>query len=223
MIPTSGTLTIPVTINETSMNAGNKKFLLQVSSVSHENVAPVVSIPLFVVTHRLILPDPFPSLWYKDQGGKNNWLKLPIRLVNNKNQNVLNRRVYLSLTLYYENGTIVPRQEILNVGNQTVIGDPGHATIMFRIEEVSRSHQNQNFVIKISPDVNKDPKCNDISTIETTPIHVMSKSRTKDNGHTSGAPQGQLLRKRGREENEEKFEQATAGIDLLVSFMTLWR
>lgn len=198
-------MTIPIKLHETSINAGNRWFVLQISSISHEHIPLVSSRPLFVVNHRLVLPEPFPSLWYKDQGGKSNWLKLPIRLVNRDNQNVLNRRVHLAVTLFYENGTEVPRQEILHIGNQAVIGDPGHSTIMLRIEEVSRSHQNQNFIIRISPDINKDPKCNDISTVETTPIHVMSKSRSKENVPTpSSSSNGVNHRRRGRDEYEEK-------------------
>jgi hypothetical protein len=205
------------------MNYSNKKFLIHVSSsTSHLTppTTPASSTPLFVITHRLALFEPsLPSLWYKDQGGKSNWLSLPVKLLNHGGQIVLNRRVYLTLTLLYATNGIsvpVPNQEILNIASPAAvaIGDPGYTIIRFRIEEVSRSHQNQSFILRISPDLLKDPKGNDISSVETSPIHVMSKARGAGAGgrdsngvapsslpSVNGHPPPTVLKKRGRDGN----------------------
>ena len=185
MIPRSGMITFPITIKETSLNCQNQNFILQISSLTSSDdmkkVHSIMSPPLFVITHQLRLSEPIPSIWYKDQGGRNNWLKITVRLMNHRDEIVINRRVHLLVTILYENNeTPISNQEILTLGSQAlIIGDPGFTTVLLRIEEVSRCHQNQNFVIRFSPDLKKDPKWGDISPVETSPIHVMSKARVK--------------------------------------------
>jgi hypothetical protein len=203
MIPRSGMITLPVTIKATSLSYENQHFVLQISSVSpSSNILSTTSPALFVITHRLIISEPsLPSLWYKDQGGRNNYLKVTVKLINSSDEIVLNRRVHLVVSILYESDdtpVLVPNQEILTLGSQAIIGDPGYSTVLFRVEEVSRSHQNQNFIIRLSPDLNRDPKWGDISPVETTPIHVMSKAR----GSSS---------KRGRERCLTEAEQSGPG------------
>lgn len=132
---------------------------------------------MFVVLHRLVITSPAPSLWYKDQGGKENCIDLPVSLYDSNNNLVKTRRVPLKLTMYYESGVVVPRQEFLKIMSQTSIGETGEVKIRVRIEEVSRGHQKQNFVIHISPDTTRYPLNNDISPVDSTPIDVMSKPR----------------------------------------------
>lgn len=141
---------------------------------------------MFVVLHRLVITSPAPSLWYKDQGGKENCIDLPVSLIDSNGNLVKSRRVPLKLTMYYESGVIVPRQDFLKIMSQTSIGETGEVKIRVRIEEVSRGHQKQNFVIRVSPDTVRYPLNNDISSVDSTPIDVMSKPRQNQAGvHTN--------------------------------------
>jgi hypothetical protein len=177
VIPRSGTITIPITITATSMRYENKKFIIEVIPKSATSISSIRSIPLFVITHRLIITQPAPTLWYKDQGGKENCIDLHVNLVDNHQQIVKSRRVPLKLTLLYEGGNPCLKQEILRVHGAAVVGETGQSLIRVRIEEVSRSHQKQSFVIQIAPDTQRYPLNNDISPAESTPIDVMSKPR----------------------------------------------
>jgi hypothetical protein len=176
VIPKSGTITISITITATSMRYENKKFLIEVIPKS-SSISSIRTIPLFVVTHRLIITQPAPTLWYKDQGGKENCIDLHVNLVDNHQQIVKSRRVPLKLTLLYEGGNHCLKQDILRVHGTAVVGETGQSLVRVRIEEVSRSHQKQSFVIQIAPDTHRYPLNNDISPADSTPIDVMSKPR----------------------------------------------
>ena len=135
------------------------------------------SIKMFVILHRLMITSSAPSLWYKDQGGKENCIELPLSLYDSNNNIVKTRRVPLKLVMHYESGLVVPRQEFLKILSPTSIGETGEVKLRVRIEEVSRGHQKQNFVIRVLPDTVKYPLNNDISPIDSTPVDVMSKPR----------------------------------------------
>jgi hypothetical protein len=133
---------------------------------------------MFVVTHKLVIMEPIPNLWYKDHGGKGKWIVLHLQLVNENNYLVKSRNVPLQLSLLYSCGSFVPNQALLKYTPVNPrISENGEIIIHFRIEEVSRSHQNQLFMIRVSPDVVQFPLNNDINSIETSPIRVMSKER----------------------------------------------
>jgi hypothetical protein len=212
-IPKSGTVTVPLTISATSMRYENKKFLIQVLPLRFESIKPAISAPFFVITHRLIITQPAPSLWYKDQGGKENCIDLPVSLVDDHQRVVKSRRVPLKLMLLYEGGAVCVKQEILKIHGAAVVGETGQSIIRVRIEEVSRSHQKQNFVIQIAPDTQRYPLNNDISPAESTPVDVMSKPRPNPPAsHAAPAPAHQThappmgSKKRVKEEAEDPFD-----------------
>lgn len=159
------------------MKHENKKFLFQALPTQHTIIKSAYSIKMFPVAYRLVITAPAPSLWYKDQGGKENCIEIPVSLVDSNGQLVKTRRVPLKLVMYYESGVIVPRQDFLKIMSQSSIGEAGEIKLRVRIEEVSRGHQKQNFVIRVSPDTVKYPLNNDISSADSTPIDVMSKPR----------------------------------------------
>jgi hypothetical protein len=176
------------------MRYENKKFIFKVSATANRSVKPTSSPPLSVVTHRLIITASAPALWYKDQGGKENCIELPVQLIDQHSKLVKTRRVPLKLTLLYENGTPVPKQDILRNCSTMAIGETGQHVCRIRIEEVSRSHQKQNFQVLIAPDTIRYPLNNDISPCQSTPVDVMSKQRATPSaaavGHILHAPVG---------------------------------
>jgi hypothetical protein len=171
----------------TSLQCGNRKFILQLSSLNSHLPLTFSSSPIVVISYRLqmIQPTP-PTLWYKDHGGKNKWMKLCLQLVNENNFLIKSRHVPLTLSLHYSCGTLVPNQTLLKSTPTLpqIIETTGEVIIHFRIEEVSRSHQNQLFVVRVSPDVILCPLNNDINFVETAPIRVMSKDRVSSKNHS---------------------------------------
>lgn len=125
-----------------------------------------------------MITKPTPEVWYKDHGGKGKWITLHLQLVNENNYLVKARHVPLHLSLLYSCGSSVPNQNLLKYTPANPrISENGEIIIHFRIEEVSRSHQNQLFMIRVAPDVVQFPLNNDINFVETSPIRVMSKER----------------------------------------------
>ena len=161
---------------------GNNKFILEIVPLNHRYLKSIRSEPMFVVTHELIIEQLPPLLWYKDQGGRDNFIEIKVRLVDHHHLTVTSRRVPLKVSLYYESGVLVPKQEILRLeGEMVILERKGEAIIKFRIEEVSRSHQRQKFVVRISPDTHAYPRNNDINPVDTPPIEVMSKPKGEKN------------------------------------------
>jgi len=178
VLPRSGSVIFKATITTTSMAHGNNKFVLEIVPINHPYIRAIKSDPMTVITYELVISKQPPTLWYKDQGGRDNFMEMSVKLVDHRNVNVTARRVPLKMSLFYENGIMVPKQDILKVEGELIILErKGDTTIRFRIEEVSRSHQRQKFFIRISPDTFINPRNHEISSVETIPIEVMSKPR----------------------------------------------
>ena len=153
-------------------------FILEVSQKN--KICREVHSSEFIVVRYQLLVDPVISPWYKDLGGKENAIELRLTLVDCDFQLVKTRKVPLTLTLYYESKILVQSQGILRILGSSSIGETGEAIVRIRIDEVSRSHQRQNFVILIAPNTDRDPRNNDISPVFTTPIDVMSKPKSEN-------------------------------------------
>jgi len=178
VLPRSGSVIFKATITTTSMAHGNNKFVLEIVPINHPYIRAIKSDPMTVITYELVISKQPPTLWYKDQGGRDNFMEMSVKLVDHRNVNVTARRVPLKMSLFYENGIMVPKQDILKVEGELIILErKGDTTIRFRIEEVSRSHQRQKFFVRISPDTHLNPRNHDINSVESTPIEVMSKPK----------------------------------------------
>ena len=87
----------------------------------------------------------------------------------------------LSCAQYSDDGELVRQQNILTLSDHSSrISEDGRAMIKVRIEEVSRRHQNRFFIVKISPDTDKDPVSGDISSVDSRPINVLSKITSRN-------------------------------------------
>jgi hypothetical protein len=117
------------------------------------------------------------------------WSSQSVSLRDNKNDIVRIRKVPLKAILMYENGGMAPDQSILRVVGDArqlnIDTSSGYTVLKLRINEVSRSHQKQNFVIRICPDTMAHPLMNDIAPDQTSPIDVMSKPRPPKGGGSS--------------------------------------
>lgn len=131
-----------------------------------QGVASTTTIPILAVGYKLrIATDSnWSNIWYKDEGGRDKSMEVIAELYSK--DNVQHReRIPLRLTLFYsptgegKNPVEVTNQEILrSLGNSSKLYTDkvtGKANVRFRIEDVSKNHQGQDFLLKIAPDYRK--------------------------------------------------------------------
>ncbi|KAI9913009.1 hypothetical protein PsorP6_005062 [Peronosclerospora sorghi] len=178
-----------VSISECSMALGNRNFVLHISAATVKktinlNVTPAVTSEMTVIQHRLLIQEKLPELWYKDEGGRDKCMTLPIYLVNAKNERVGNRPVPLRVTLLYENEHPVLKQDILKISPdcQRTIDSTGKAVLKLRIEDVSKNHQGQAFRLKVEADTAQSPLNFDVAYDLSSSISVRSKRNKRRPG-----------------------------------------
>lgn len=173
------------------MRYENKKFVIYASidnttGPGHASyVSPAISEPMLCIRYRLrILEDSIPEVWYKDEGGRDKCIDLTVTLRDHNNELIVARKVPLRVTLLYESGHQVLKQDILKINpeNKLMIDETGKALLRLRIEDVSKNHQKQLFTVQVVPDTVQHPLNNDISPDCCRPLEVRSKrnKRTRD-------------------------------------------
>lgn len=159
-------------------------------------IMPCTSAHLWVVRHRIRITQQPPSAWYKDEGGRDNCINISGLLVDEHEQPVQGREVPLKVVLAYEgeDTTEVKQQNILKIPQETLpkVDKFGKIILRVRIEEVSKNHQKQAFVVRIAPDTDYSSENGDISADITTPITVLSKrnKRRPKGGQDDDSPEG---------------------------------
>ncbi|EGZ17736.1 hypothetical protein PHYSODRAFT_255846 [Phytophthora sojae] len=189
-----GICKLRVSISECSMALGNRKFVIHISAAATKdtmnlNVSPAVTSEMTVIQHRLLIQEKLPELWYKDEGGRDKCMTLPIFLVNAKNERVGNRPVPLRVTLLYENEHPVLKQDILKMSPdcQRTIDSTGKAVLKLRIEDVSKNHQGQAFRLKVEADTAQSPLNFDVAYDLSSSISVRSKRNKRRPGKNAPA------------------------------------
>ncbi len=129
--------------------------------------------------HRIKVTTQPPPVWYKDEGGRDKAIAVNAVLVDENDQPVRNREVPLKVMLLYEGDTEmeVKNQTILKIANEhpPKIDRTGKVALRVRIEEVSKNHQKQSFVVRVGPDPAYNPGNCDISADISTAVTVRSK------------------------------------------------
>lgn len=146
-------------------------------------VAPVVTQTIHLVNAKIRV---FPSsnwsnVFYKDQGGRDKGMEATVEAYDRDGKQLLGRAIPLNLTLYYN----VPSGEPVKVIDQTILrtlGTPdwrvqidketGCSRIWFRIEDISKNHQNQTFSLQVAAD---NATIRDIAPDFTPAVSVRSK------------------------------------------------
>eukprot|EP00522_Entomoneis_paludosa_P015027 CAMPEP_0172457494 /NCGR_PEP_ID=MMETSP1065-20121228/22650_1 /TAXON_ID=265537 /ORGANISM="Amphiprora paludosa, Strain CCMP125" /LENGTH=627 /DNA_ID=CAMNT_0013211281 /DNA_START=155 /DNA_END=2035 /DNA_ORIENTATION=- len=117
------------------------------------------------------------NIWFKDEGGRDKCMEGDVTLWNDRNQ-TFSEHLLLDLKLCYagENCVSVSNQDLLRrIGaDQQFQIDPvtGTGKVRYRVEDVSKNHQGQNFVVRISPGKGS---IRDIAPAYTPPVSVRSK------------------------------------------------
>jgi len=118
--------------------------------------------------------------FYKDEGGRDRCMSVNVGLYDERDQPLRNRRLSLDLTLLYSPSlSPVMKKDIFRVIGPTeksALDDNGKTKLDFRIDDVSKNHTGQSFVVKISA---KEPNDDIVAPTETPPVSVRSKRTTK--------------------------------------------
>mmetsp|Transcript_27332 Transcript_27332/g.38445 ORF Transcript_27332/g.38445 Transcript_27332/m.38445 type:complete len:788 (-) Transcript_27332:1140-3503(-) len=146
------------------------------------HILPVSTKRISVVKYMLEIKqdDSWESIWYKDEGGRDKCMAVTVGLYNKDKKLEKGKKIALSTTLYYETKegpVLVSKQDILrSLGSskQHVDKKTGSATLRFRIEDVSKNHQGQDFIVQISTD-DKLYDMNDVAPAYTPSVSIRSK------------------------------------------------
>jgi hypothetical protein len=136
---------------------------------------------IHLVNYKLyVQPRDWEEAWYKDEGGRDKCMIAQVELHNAEGSMATGIRAPIRLTLRYADAqsTNVRNQDILRIlghPKQFVDPDSGTVSIRFRIEDVSKNHQGQDFKVEICADSSRFA---DIAPAYTPPVSVRSK-RTK--------------------------------------------
>lgn len=118
-----------------------------------------------------------PRTWYKDQAHEPKFFNVAVVLREESGSVVKGFDVTLKAELLYDNGRNVNRQDILKLSKDSSlkIGESGHAELRFRIDSVSKNHDNHDFKVKISADASCVPENLTVAPAWSRPITVRSK------------------------------------------------
>jgi len=193
IISTQGMASARFRIRDVSMKHENRRFCLKFackmdsSGYMNQIVSPIISGEMTVIQHKLeIQPTPsFPKTWYKDEGGRDKFIEIQAKLLNQNNETVIDREVPLRVVLTYDGDSEneVKNQSILKMSNDSsakIDSRTGTALLKVRIEEVSKNHQKQAFCVKIAPDTSFSPANYDIA-MDVSPAIVVKSKRNKRN------------------------------------------
>ena len=161
-----GTATIQLRINTLSRYFQSKQFGLRVQPADDAQVSGLkeVKTPTFnVVSQRLRITDlggendGLVGTFYKDEGGKDKFLEYLVELKDARGL-CMDRQVPLAVTLHYDIDDRPEANKMTNNGKQTLMGFDdnqellvrnGKGTVRVRINDVSKNHYSNGFVVRI--------------------------------------------------------------------------
>jgi len=125
--------------------------------------------------YRLKVED-FPSVWYRDQGGKRNHFPFIVKLVEGFGEEVIcDLNIPLKITIHYFNGLLLTRQEMLAISPDSdlrINPETGQTLLKVKLAELSSKHEGNLFFLRIS---SSDPLIGGICPILTSGVEVRSK------------------------------------------------
>ena len=151
--------------------------------------------PIHLVNYkiRITLEQDWGPVWYKDEGGRDKSMEIYASIYDKDGQLRTGEQIPLHPTLCYDSSGNLPvpcsNQDILrSLGASRILidKDTGRARIRFRVEDVSKNHQAQDFVLQLGP----DPKAKgfrDIAPDYTPGVNVRSKRNKRTRTHTRSA------------------------------------
>eukprot|EP00550_Attheya_septentrionalis_P005488 CAMPEP_0198296388 /NCGR_PEP_ID=MMETSP1449-20131203/32261_1 /TAXON_ID=420275 /ORGANISM="Attheya septentrionalis, Strain CCMP2084" /LENGTH=770 /DNA_ID=CAMNT_0043996991 /DNA_START=353 /DNA_END=2665 /DNA_ORIENTATION=+ len=158
-------------------------------------VVPIFTETMKVVQYKIFIPPSmeWETIWYKDEGGRDKAIQVLAELQGRDGTLVTGRRVPIQLTLVYETDHRAPlkvlKQDILRslgAPRQCIDQATGQTVVRFRVDDVSKNHQGQNFVLEVAPADGLDERFPDIGPGYTPPVNIRSKRNKRH--RSSGTP-----------------------------------
>lgn len=165
-------------------------------SPSVRSISVAATKPIHLVNYkiRISMEEEWESVWYKDEGGRDKSMEVFASMYDKDGQLKLGEQIPLQPVLCYkvDNGapTSVGNQDILRIlgSNRIVVDkDTGRARVRFRVEDVSKNHQGQDFVLQVGPE-SKSKSFRDIAPAYTPAVNVRSKRNKRS--RNSSMPRG---------------------------------
>lgn len=165
------------------------------------SISPVSTRAINLVNYKIVVsPDnTWNSVWYKDEGGRDKCMTVTAGLFTKENTPVLGQEIPFRLTLYYDSNDHpirVNKQDILRVigpDRNVTSTVSGKVTIRFRIEDVSKNHQGQEFRVQVSPS-GKAKGFKDVGPGFSQTVSIRSKrNKRQRSGGTTGLPEQQRM------------------------------
>jgi hypothetical protein len=124
-------------------------------------------------------------IWYKDEGGRDHGIGVTISLMDSDGGppvKQVSMPFILSLCYSDTGEAVCGKSSILSVLPEcfpwSIDRNTGQTSRKVRINDISKNHQRRCFVIKVAPDLNKNPLLLDVAGTESEAVEVRSK-RTK--------------------------------------------
>lgn len=169
---------------------------------SLRGLVPATTNAVTLVNHKIkVEPDSdWEQVWYKDEGGRDKCMTIFASLVDRHNKIHRGEEIPLQMTLYYANEgrpLKVTKQEILKAlgvaQRQHTEKKTGRASLRFRIDDVSKNHQGQDFRVEVAPDT-RIKGFKDVAPGFSPPVSIRSKrNKRQRSGMSSGGRQDQRL------------------------------
>lgn len=170
---------------------------LRESSGSTIEIMPATTNQVNVVNYKINISvsDEWNPVWYKDEGGRDKCMTIEAMILNREGTLCIGDEVPLQMTLYYDHA-----EQPVKVGRQNifrVIGPlinktdkrSGKVTLRFRIDDVSKNHQGQDFRVEVAPD-SKAKGFQDVAPGFSPAVSIRSKRNKRQRlGSTSRAEQ----------------------------------
>mmetsp|Transcript_30265 Transcript_30265/g.46191 ORF Transcript_30265/g.46191 Transcript_30265/m.46191 type:complete len:669 (+) Transcript_30265:281-2287(+) len=159
-----------------------------------KDLAPVCSSTISIVNYKIkVVPDEeWESVFYKDEGGRDKCMTVVASLYDKEDQIFKGEQIPLQVTLFYANDVkpikVTKQDTMRTIGaaKQFIDNSSGKATVRFRIEDVSKNHQGQDFRLEVAP----DPEAKgfkDVAPGFSPAVSVRSKRNKRQRQPNSGA------------------------------------
>lgn len=177
-----------------------KKNNIFTSPVRTQVVRGVATSPTQLVNYKILAKtgDDWESIWYKDEGGRDKCMEVGVAIYDKDGQLKTGENIPLKPVLCYEitggGESKVINQDILRTlgtTNTMLDKDTGRTKLRFRVEDVSKNHQGQNFVLKIAPDTTAK-RHKDIAAAFTPAVNVRSKRNKRSRGGGNRQSSGKM-------------------------------
>ncbi|RLN56024.1 hypothetical protein BBJ29_007839 [Phytophthora kernoviae] len=184
----TGLALLSMSLHTLTATCDGRNFCLEVRTADAADVESVFSAPVNVVKEKLHVVAQPPDVWFKDEGGREKCMTVTLELAPAPGCYLEDRVVPLDVKLLYESGNPVLNQSILRLfPDMRPNMSHGNVTISFRIDDVSKNHQGQSFMLEVGPEQQDGSSMfQDIAPTRTSVIAIRSK-RNKRKLHAQAA------------------------------------